>query len=208
MALMRCSSRPTISVSSASWFFLRQQIHERLDGHHAVLDFVRHAGRKRAEAGQPVEPPQVLLEHRRGSQAVQHDDHLRQSRAFSRAGCWRAGSSRWPRVGISRFKIGLAALGGGADQSGQRRGQRIQRRIQQLAPPSRCRCPAASAVQATMRSARARRPARRRQDIPGADSPGFRFESPPAFLPVPPVDMINIETDLTPGRSSFPVADR
>jgi hypothetical protein len=54
-----------------------QQVHERLDGHHGVLDLVRHAGRKRANAGQTIQMPQVFLQAPGWSHIVQHRNDSR-----------------------------------------------------------------------------------------------------------------------------------
>jgi hypothetical protein len=47
--------------------FFQQQIHERLDGNHAILDLVRHAGRQHPEVGQPVQPLHLFRRSQRGS---------------------------------------------------------------------------------------------------------------------------------------------
>ena len=46
--------------------FFCQQVNERLDGDHAVFDFVRHARRKQSEIRQPVEPLHFFFGKLRG----------------------------------------------------------------------------------------------------------------------------------------------
>ena len=58
---------------------LRQQLRKRLDRNERVLDFVRHAGRKRAEAGETVAAADLQLESfQRGDIGQHHEraEHL------------------------------------------------------------------------------------------------------------------------------------
>ena len=109
---------------------LRQQVNECLDGHHAVLDFVCQARRERAQAGQPVQPPEILFENRRGSQSVQNHDY------FSRLARFDGQNTRMQRRRPAQRNFAvqncLAAPGRFLNQPGQRCGQRTQGRIQQL----------------------------------------------------------------------------
>ena len=168
--------------------FLRQHVHKGLDGHHAVFDFMRHAGRERAQAGQAVEPPEVLLKDRGGGQAVSiprrqfpGGSHASTGRMLARnAVCGAEGNfavqDRRGRFGRSPGSTGPAA--------------RVASSRAQFSRPaaSRCSCSAASAVQAHDPFARAHHNHRAtRQNIPEAETEAFSPESPPDFLPGYPV---------------------
>ena len=105
---MRSSSRPNDLGEFRVLAFLRQQLNERLDGDHAVFDFVRHARRERAEAGQPVEPSEVLLKTGVEVRLFKTTTISIGSRGFTGKMLAR-NAVAWPK-GISRFKIALPLL--------------------------------------------------------------------------------------------------
>ena len=53
---------------------LRQELGKSLDRDERILDFVRHAGGKRAEAGEPVAPADLQLESLQRGDVGQHHE--------------------------------------------------------------------------------------------------------------------------------------
>ena len=59
---IRFNSRRTTSAISLVLALFQQHLNVGLDGHQAVLDFVREAGGDEAKVGQPVEPAEIFLQ--------------------------------------------------------------------------------------------------------------------------------------------------
>ena len=57
------------------WMFFQKQIEKSLSDHQRIFDFVGHPGGKRADTGQPVELPQILLEAARGCKILKYHGH-------------------------------------------------------------------------------------------------------------------------------------